>query len=145
MEQQANKKRKDLTFKTGDLVMVKIQPHHQTILVGPRLPKLSHRFYGPLSIIESVGPVAYHLQLPNSCKIHNVFHISTLKLFKGHDTTTCKTLSIAVINHSLLSWPVAIVATREVLSGHNRKWKILVQWSEATMEEGTWEDFEALH
>ena len=61
MKQQANKKRRDMTFKIGDLVMVKLQPHRQTTLVGRWFQKLYQRFYGHFSIIKLVGPVVYRL------------------------------------------------------------------------------------
>lgn len=45
--------------------------------------KLSPRFYRPFTILAKVGLVAYHLDLPDTAKIHLVFHVSQLKAFKG--------------------------------------------------------------
>ena len=58
-----------------------------------RKGKLSPRFVGPFEILERVGTLAYKVALPPSLsKIHNVFHISTLRkyvtpqnLLQGHD------------------------------------------------------------
>jgi hypothetical protein len=46
--------------------------------------KLSPRRYGPYSIKEQVSPVTYHLILPTSLRIHNVFHVDLLTPY--HET-----------------------------------------------------------
>ena len=47
--------------------------HHKKI--GPRRE-------GPFKIIKVIGPVTYQLDLPNSWKIHNVFHATLLRQYK---------------------------------------------------------------
>ncbi|KAL8104130.1 hypothetical protein AgCh_028386 [Apium graveolens] len=44
---------------------------------------MSPKFYGPFKVLNKVGQVAYAIDLPSDCRIHNVFHISMLKAF--HD------------------------------------------------------------
>ena len=47
-----------------------------------RKGKLSPQFVGPFKILERVGTLAYKVVLPPSLsKIHNVFHISTLRKY----------------------------------------------------------------
>ena len=41
---------------------------------------------GPFEIQEVLGPVTYRLKLPNTWRIHNVFHAALLKPYKENDT-----------------------------------------------------------
>lgn len=63
MRNQANSKRRELSFEVGDYVAY----------------ELSLRFFGPYHIKRVVGPVAYELDLPPAAKIHPIFHVSLLK------------------------------------------------------------------
>ncbi|GJT60682.1 ty3-gypsy retrotransposon protein [Tanacetum coccineum] len=83
MEVQANQKRRDVEFNTGDMVLVKLQPYRQVTLAKRHSNKLAKRYYGPFKALERVGKVAYRLALPDSSKIHSVFHVSLLKPFSG--------------------------------------------------------------
>ena len=38
----------------------------------------SPRRYGPFKVLQKISPVAYHIELPQTMKIHNVFHIDLL-------------------------------------------------------------------
>ena len=40
--------------------------------------KLSPRRYGPFTILKQMSPVTYRLQLPQTFKIHNIFHVDLL-------------------------------------------------------------------
>jgi len=41
--------------------------------------KLGLLWFGPLKIIKQISPVAFKLELPDFCKIHDVFHVDRLK------------------------------------------------------------------
>lgn len=79
MEKQENKKRTDLAFKEGDLVLSKLQPYRQHTISNRTTHKLAKRFFGAFKIIKKVDTVAYLLDLPSSSRIHPVVHISLLR------------------------------------------------------------------
>ena len=74
----ADKRRRDLHFKVGDRVFLKVSPWKGVLRFG-RHGKLRPRYIGSYEIIAKVGPVAYRLDLPPELsKVHNVFHVSML-------------------------------------------------------------------
>jgi hypothetical protein len=79
MKVQADKKRLEITFVVSDIVFLKLQPNVQSSLAPRAHQKLSFWYFGPYSITEKIGSVAYHLDLPASSSVHQVFHVSQLK------------------------------------------------------------------
>ncbi len=49
--------------------------------------KLAKRYYGPFQILSRINETAYKLKLPANWHIHNAFHVSLLKPFKGDSPT----------------------------------------------------------
>lgn len=45
---------------------------------------MSPKYYGSYQIIKKIS-VAYGLKLPDNCRIHNTFHISSLKKVLGQN------------------------------------------------------------
>lgn len=78
MKQYTDAKREDVTFIVGQWVYVRLRPFRQRLVVGLTHPKLLKRFFGPFQITAHVGQVAYRLQLPDTVRIHSVFHYSLL-------------------------------------------------------------------
>ncbi|GJY91843.1 putative reverse transcriptase domain-containing protein [Tanacetum coccineum] len=75
----ADKRRRPLKFEVKDKVMLKVAPWKGVMRFGKRR-NLNPRYIGPFQIIERIGPVAYHLELPQELsRVHNVFHVCNLE------------------------------------------------------------------
>jgi len=54
----ANMKRREVKYKVGDLVCLKLRPYRRKTLAACSNEKLAPRFYGPFEIEKEVGPLA---------------------------------------------------------------------------------------
>lgn len=143
MIQQANKRRTDIQFLKGDLVLVKLQPYRQATVAARLNHKISRRYFGPFAVKEWIGAVAYKLDLPPESRIHPTFHVTLQRAFKGDIGDKFYPLpEVSFANRPLLH-PTAILAGRIVnQQGVSRK-QMLVQWSHSQQEDATWEDLES--
>ena len=86
--------------------------------------------------------MAYTLALPQGSKIHQTFHVSLLKAYKGDKQDTYyPLLERSLTNRPLLS-PVAVLVGRIKLVQNKPQKHILVQWSHSPPEDATWENVE---
>lgn len=92
MSHYANKKRSERKFEVGDWVYLKLKPYKQLSLRKSYLWKLSPKFAGPFLVVQKVGEVAYKLQLPDSARLHPVFHVSLLKKSVGQPDQVVSTV-----------------------------------------------------
>ncbi|WVY92398.1 hypothetical protein V8G54_031486 [Vigna mungo] len=115
MKKYADKKRIPKEFVVGDMVLVKLQPYFLW-------------YFGPFSVVERIGAVAYKLLLPSSTKIHPVFHISQLKICHGNHTQPYVPLPLTVNEQFPIIQPMDILHTR---------------WEGMDEFEATWEDKDA--
>jgi len=62
---------------------VKLQHYRQHSITLRKHKKLGMRYFGPFLVLEKIGTIAYKLQLPESARIHLIFHVALLKPFQG--------------------------------------------------------------
>ena len=93
-----DKHRRPLEFNISDWVLLKFTKawlRHTTgkdwhgELIGHRkfYAKLAKHYYSPFQILERINETSYCLKLPPTWHIHNAFHVSLLKPFKGTPPT----------------------------------------------------------
>jgi hypothetical protein len=137
MKHQADKHRSERTFAVSDLVFLKLQPYLQSTVVRRGNQKLSFKFFGPFRILERVGTVAYKLALPETSRVHPVFHVSQLKQCLGPNQQVQPNLPSSALAFQV---PVQVLQRRVRQHGLRTVVEGLIQWSGATAEDATCED-----
>ncbi|RVX06329.1 Transposon Tf2-2 polyprotein [Vitis vinifera] len=136
----ADQRKRDLEFEVGDHVFLKVSPMKSVMRFG-RKGKLSPRFVGSFEILERVGTLAYKVALPPSLsKVHNVFHVSTLRKCI-YDPSHVVELE-PIQNFEDLTYeevPVQIVDVMDKVLRHAVVKLVKVQWSNHSIRKATWE------
>lgn len=141
MKHQADKRRTERQFKSGDLVYMKLQPYIQKSVATRANQKLSFRYYGPYEVKRSVGRAAYELMLPEKARIHPVLQVSQLKKAIKPSDRVQKELPDHPDNPCE---PERVLQSRNY-SKHNGPGKqLLIQWTGMGKELATWEDEQEL-
>jgi len=136
----ADKRRKGLEFKVGDLVYLKMRLFKGLNRWAKR-GKLKSRYMGPYPIIERVGAVAYRLDLPaDLAAFHDVFHISVLrKVVTEPKLIISRPPEDLELDLSVKGKPVSIVSHRENGSRGKKVKSIQVCWERDGIQELSWE------
>jgi hypothetical protein len=136
----ADGKRRDIHFKDGELVYLKVSPMKGVKRFGLG-KKLSPRYIGPFPITKQVGEVAYQLELPDTLAgVHNVFHVSLLrKCLKPPHQHVELELPELQKDLSYEEYPVRILDFKDRETRRQKIRFVKVQWSNHTEDEATWE------
>ena len=138
MKQTADKGRRDVEFKQGDMVLLKLQPYRQTSVFRRAHQKLACRYFGPYLVLRKVRAVAHELQLPENARIHPVFHVSLLKKAMGDFLSNSVDLPPVDDEGPVIMNPEAILDTRWVKRGGKVIEQNLVRWKKMPAEDATW-------
>ncbi|VFQ99618.1 unnamed protein product [Cuscuta campestris] len=84
--------------------------------------------------------VAYRLALPETAKIHNVFHVSLLKPFKGELGTEIAMLPPDMMAEQPAVGPEAVIGRRTIFKKGQPVEELLVRWEGGEDSDATWED-----
>ena len=139
MKMHADKRRKAVTFKVNDLVLLSTQ----NLRMKDVPTKFAKRFVGPFKILAKIGENAYTLELPDGWKIHPTFHVSLLKEWKESVYTSGGPVSpdqLPIISEEgeelwetekLLRWRWRKVGNKKVR-------EFLVLWKGFPLHEASW-------
>ena len=83
--------------------------------------------------------MAYDLNLPQSSKIHNVFHVSCLKRAIGQHITPLEVLPPLYEEGQLILIPEEILEVQEKNLRRRSIKEYLVKWKDLPIEDATWE------
>ncbi len=147
MKKWADKKRRNVEYQVGDLVLVKLLPQQFKSL--RKVHKgLVRKYEGPFPIVKKVGKVSYQVQLPPKLKIHPVFHASYLKPYHGDPDDPSRGDSSRAPTAVITSYDKevdCILADRIVRRrGVPPSTEYLVKWKGLPENEASWEAEDAL-
>eukprot|EP00253_Pinus_taeda_P020786 PITA_20786 len=113
------------------------------LMLGPEMLKEMEELVK--KILARIGPVAYQLALPSHIRVHNVFHVSVLKIYVYDPKHVINWQDVQVESEGEI-WvePLSILDRREVTLW---KWDITqvkVQWQHFGPEEATLKDEEIM-
>ncbi|KAI5423285.1 hypothetical protein KIW84_046321 [Lathyrus oleraceus] len=140
MKKYADKKRRDVSFEMGEWVFLKLKPHRQQTVARRINQKLVSRYFGPYPILARVGAVSYKLKLPESARIHSVFHVSQLKKAVGNYTVEPELPVGLEVDDDDLEEPESLMALREIREGDRLVKQWIVKWKGRAVEDTTWVD-----
>ena len=138
MQRTTNAHRRDLEFSVGGSVFLKLQPYRQHSLAQRHCHKLAARFYGPFSVVAKVSIVAYKLDVPFSCKIHPVFHVSQLKPARGSHLSHALLPQLSA-DLELRAVPEAVLDVKYAAPDSSLDDQGLIKWKDLPDSDATWE------
>ena len=135
----ADPARRERQFAAGDLVLLSSK---NIALKTPGSNKLLPKFLGPFKITEALSPVTYRLQLPDSMRCHNVFHISQLMEYKTDGRAQAPPPPLDFDDGEGGTWLEIdrVLSHRRVKYGSREVMQYLVQWKGYGPEHNEWRD-----
>ncbi|MCO5600100.1 hypothetical protein L7F22_054208 [Adiantum nelumboides] len=141
----ADEKRRQVVFKEGDYVFLRVPEHSKSLKIGPT-PKLSPRFDGPFKILRRVGSMAYKLELLANSRANPVFHVSRLRQrLLQEDNIIYQEILLDFIEHpNLPHEPKRILNSHDLCTRNHVRHQVLVKWKGCSKEGATWENVSTL-
>lgn len=123
---------------------LKFQPYVHMSVAHRSCQKLGFRYFGPYSILECVGAVAYRLDLPAGSQVHPVVHVSLLKKAVKPDVVVCQDIPQNYFLEDVAVQPEAIQQRHLVKCGSSVVPYGLIRWTGMPDELATWENLRQL-
>jgi hypothetical protein len=144
MKFYADTKRSEREFQVGEKVLLKLQPYAQKTVVNRPYPKLAYKYFGPYTVLKKIGQVAYQIELPPECQVHDVFHVSQLKEYRADYSPVYADLPKVPALDTGPTEPESILDRRLVKKGNSAITQVLIKWTTLPEDMATWEDWETL-
>jgi hypothetical protein len=132
-----DKQHRPVTYAVGDWALLRLRQRAPSSLPQQTSGKLKPRFLGPYRVIELINNVAVRLELPPQARIHDVFHVGTLKKFVGAPPSAPPPLPD--IHHGAIFPEPARVERARLARGVQQ---VLIQWRGEPETSATWEDLD---
>jgi len=101
---------------------------------------LATRYYGPFPVLAKEGAISYKLKLPETTRVHSIFHVSQLKRAIGDYSTTLELPAELELEPGDLEELESILATRKIMKKGELIEQWLMRWKGRSAEETTWID-----
>ena len=144
MKERADSKHREVQWSVGEFVYVKLHPYRQSSLEQRVNEKLSPRLYGPFKILQKIGHVAYKLELPDTARIHQIFHVSLLKKAVGSQAVSPSIPTSISANMEHIVQPTTVLGIRPSTVPGAVGTEVLIHWHDLPVWEDSWELFEVI-
>jgi hypothetical protein len=134
---QADKHRRKLEFKPGDVVLIRIRPERFPKGVFQKL----HQYRaGPFKILQQLGQNAYLLELPPDLHISPIFNVEDLTAYEGHlDDTVPKSPTIHLPAYTKPKEEIEEILDDQLVSTRRGGYqKFLVKWKNRPQSDCCW-------
>ena len=125
-------------YQVGDWALLRLRQRTMASLGQAQTGKLKLRYIGPYRVSEIINNVVVRLELPPQARIHDVFHVGTLKKFAG--TPPDAPPALPHIHHGTVAPQPSRVERARVARGVRQ---LLVHCRGKPPESATWEDAES--
>jgi len=132
-----DKQHRPVSYEVGDWALLRLRHHAPSSLPQSTTGKLKARFLGPYRVVQLINDAAVRLELPPQARIHDVFHVGTLKKFIG--TPPSAPPPLPDIYHGAIVPEPARVEQARLARGVRQ---VLVHWRGEPATSATWEDLE---
>jgi hypothetical protein len=124
------------SYKVGEQILVCAK--YRNIKHGKTNRKLLPKWIGPFKVVQKVGPVSYQLEMNPGWRVHHVFHVSLLELYKSDGRVRPPPPQIEL--EGALEYEVETIE-RHRTTGRKRpiKTSYLVAWKGYGPEHNSWE------
>lgn len=137
----ADKRRRECAYKVDDLVLLNTK---NITLKSPGTQKLLPKYIGPFKILEKIGKTAYKLQLPESMRIHPVFHASLLHEYKSDGRVQPPPPAIDIEDDGEWYQIDCLLDHRDIKRGKRSIRQYLVKWTGYGDEHNMWKNADAV-